>query len=84
MIMQENHSFDNYFGTYPGADGIPMVSGTPTVCSPNPVRGTCDAPYHDTGDIPPFEGRLPGLEKKITKQTKNETGRTAMLKYLIL
>ena len=52
MIMQENHSFDNYFGTYPGADGIPMVSGTPTVCSPNPVRGTCDAPYHDTGDIP--------------------------------
>jgi len=32
----------------------------------------------------PFEGRLPGLEKKITKQTKNETGRTAMLKYLIV
>jgi phospholipase C len=23
MIMQENHSFDNYFGTYPGARGIP-------------------------------------------------------------
>ena len=23
MLMQENHSFDNYFGTYPGADGIP-------------------------------------------------------------
>ena len=22
-LMQENHSFDNYFGTYPGADGIP-------------------------------------------------------------
>ena len=21
--MQENHSFDNYFGTYPGADGLP-------------------------------------------------------------
>ena len=21
--MQENHSFDNYFGTFPGADGIP-------------------------------------------------------------
>jgi phospholipase C len=26
VLMQENHSFDNYFGTYPGADGIP--SGT--------------------------------------------------------
>ena len=22
MIMQENRSFDTYFGTYPGADGI--------------------------------------------------------------
>lgn len=22
-LMQENHSFDNYFGTYPGADGVP-------------------------------------------------------------
>lgn len=22
-LMQENHTFDNYFGTYPGADGIP-------------------------------------------------------------
>lgn len=24
VIMQENRSFDTYFGTYPGADGIPM------------------------------------------------------------
>ena len=23
ILMQENHSFDNYFGTFPGADGIP-------------------------------------------------------------
>jgi phospholipase C len=23
FIIQENHSFDNYFGTYPGANGIP-------------------------------------------------------------
>ena len=23
VLMQENHSFDNYFGTYPGADGHP-------------------------------------------------------------
>jgi phospholipase C len=26
VLMQSGHSFDNYFGTYPGADGIP--SGT--------------------------------------------------------
>jgi len=23
VIMKENHAFDNYFGTYPGVDGIP-------------------------------------------------------------
>jgi len=31
VIMQENRSFDSYFGTYPGADGIPMKNGFPTV-----------------------------------------------------
>src|SRR5437879_6481299 len=29
VIMQENRSFDTYFGTYPGADGIPMQNGMP-------------------------------------------------------
>ena len=24
FIVQENHSFDNYFGTYPGANGLPL------------------------------------------------------------
>ena len=27
VIMQENRSFDSYFGTFPGADGIPMKDG---------------------------------------------------------
>ena len=22
VLMQENHTFDNYFGTYPGANGL--------------------------------------------------------------
>jgi phospholipase C len=28
-LLQENHSFDNYFGTYPGADGIPKGACMP-------------------------------------------------------
>ena len=38
IIMQENRSFDSYFGTYPGADGIPGLAGNPgTVpCVPYP------------------------------------------------
>ena len=50
IIMQENRSFDSYFGTYPGADGIPMQNGVPTVCSPDPKTHVCVKPYHDTAD----------------------------------
>ena len=43
VIMQENRSFDNYFGTYPGANGIPK-----NVCMPldpqNPSHG-CVKPF---------------------------------------
>ena len=37
VIMQENRSFDSYFGVYPGATGIPMNHGVPTVCVPDPM-----------------------------------------------
>jgi phospholipase C len=50
IIEQENRSFDSYFGTYPGADGIPMKNGVPTVCVPMPSGG-CQKPYHDTADV---------------------------------
>jgi phospholipase C len=42
FIMQENRSFDHYFGTYPGGEGLP-----PGVCVPNPSGGPCVAPSHD-------------------------------------
>ncbi len=47
IIMQENRSFDSYFGTYPGADGIPRRHGRPTVCNVDPKTGVCVYPYHD-------------------------------------
>ena len=50
IIMQENRSFDHYFGTFPGADGIPMSNGVPTVCVNDPVSGTCVKPFHDAAD----------------------------------
>ncbi len=46
VIMQENRSFDSYFGTFPGADGIPMKDGVPTVCSTDPATGACVKPFH--------------------------------------
>jgi phospholipase C len=53
IIMQENRSFDQYFGTYPGAAGIPGVAGNPgTVpCVPDPKNGGCISPFHDIHDL---------------------------------
>jgi phospholipase C len=42
IIMQENRSFDHYFGTFPGANGIP-----PGVCIKDPLRGSCSTSFHD-------------------------------------
>jgi phospholipase C len=46
FIMQENRSFDSYFGTYPGANGIP--AGISFI---DPNDHTTIVPYHDTNDI---------------------------------
>jgi phospholipase C len=51
VIMQENRSFDSYFGTFPGADGLPRANGRFTVCVPDPRAGTCVYPYHDDTQI---------------------------------
>ena len=46
VIMQENRSFDSYFGTYPGADGLP-----PGTCVPEPRSRTCRVPFHDPSTV---------------------------------
>jgi phospholipase C len=47
FLVMENRSFDHYFGTYPGADGIPKK-----VCVPHPALGNrCMTPFHDTDQI---------------------------------
>ena len=51
VIMQENRSFDSYFGTYPGANGIPMVNGVPTACLPDTGGRPCVRPFPDHADI---------------------------------
>ncbi len=44
FVMQENHTFDNYFGTYPGADGLPANVKMPIDPS-NPSLGYVQ-PWH--------------------------------------
>jgi phospholipase C len=50
IVMQENRSFDHYFGTFPGANGIPMQNGVPTVCVNDPATNECVRPFHDSRD----------------------------------
>lgn len=51
VIMKENHAFDNYFGTFPGADGIPsnvfLPDGRRGTVSPHWINGsaTPDLPH---------------------------------------
>ena len=46
FIMQENRSFDSYFGTYPNAEGLP-----PGICLADPAGGPCISPHHDANDV---------------------------------
>jgi phospholipase C len=54
IIMQENRSFDQYFGTFRGADGIPGLAGNrgrePCIPDPQNQNGGCDKPFHDPRD----------------------------------
>ena len=50
-IIQENRSFDNYFGKYPGADGIP-----PGTCLPRlPGSSDCVKPFHMPAGQPAYD-----------------------------
>jgi phospholipase C len=97
IIMQENRSFDSYFGTYPGADGVPRdKTGNISVCVPDPARGTCVRPYYDpsgtqaggphlvedaTRDI--TGGRMNGFIASVEKSTNFDTDKIGCLLKLL-
>jgi phospholipase C len=90
MVMQENHSFDNYFGTYPGADGFPVGIKMPV--DPNdPNAGTVE-PWHigkssitdlshslSTYKDQYNNGKMDGFVSALNK--RNQDGRLAMGYY---
>ncbi|MBN2117995.1 MAG: alkaline phosphatase family protein [Anaerolineales bacterium] len=49
VVMQQNHTFDNYFGTYPGANGIPEGVCMPASLSEDGSK-SCVAPYEITDE----------------------------------
>jgi phospholipase C len=79
VVFQENHTFDNYFGTYPGADG---TAGKSLCLAQTPGSTSCVAPFHDSSLTPvdmnhgwntahkDYDG-----EKWTASSTPKETGR---------
>jgi phospholipase C len=62
-IMQDNHSFDNYFGTYPGADGIPQGVCQRVNLNRRSTVG-CVQPFH-LGDTPVEDlTQGPGIQRR--------------------
>jgi phospholipase C len=91
-LMQENHTYDNYFGTYPKGNGIPHGVCMPVAPS-RPSRG-CIKPFHigDNGIVPRDldhseatsrrqlnGGRMNGFVHALT--LRNQDGRLAMGYY---
>jgi phospholipase C len=91
-LMQENHSYDNYFGMYPRGDGIPEGTCMPVIPA-KPGLG-CVKPFHigDNAVIPRDldhsettarrqlnKGRMNGFVNAINR--RNQDGRLAMGYY---
>ncbi len=51
VIMQENRSFDSYFGRFPGADGFPTRHGRPAACLRATAGARCHRLYPDHADV---------------------------------
>ena len=59
VLMQENHSFDNYFGTFPTANGIPADTCMPIGRSARP----CVRPFHLGGRSAPDLAHDPRIHR---------------------
>ncbi|OLE78516.1 MAG: hypothetical protein AUG06_10565 [Actinobacteria bacterium 13_1_20CM_2_65_11] len=90
VIMQENHTFDNYFGTFPGADGLSIGLGVPVdpadpaaeVVQPFhlPALRTQDLDHSDNSARLAFDGgRMDGFV--VAQQHRNLPGSVALGYY---
>jgi len=88
-LMQENHTYDNYFGTYPRGDGLP--AGVCMPVDPRRPHGRCVRPFHlgsnavvpadpdhsaATARLQYDHGRLDGFVSAL--DAVNQDGRLAM------
>ncbi|HYJ61779.1 MAG TPA: alkaline phosphatase family protein [Actinomycetota bacterium] len=96
FIVQENRSFDHYFGTFKGANGLPRdARGRIDVCIPNPYLGRCARAYHTTAQralagphddeasaIDVHGGRMDGFARALRPHTCFTDPRTPFCRQL--
>jgi phospholipase C len=88
-LLQENHTYDNYFGTYPRGNGLP--AGVCVPVDPRKPHGRCVRPFHlGSNQVVPADpdhssvtaglqynhGRMDGFVRAL--DTRNQDGRLAM------
>jgi phospholipase C len=84
IIMQENHSFDNYFGTYPTANGTRLDSTTSHLRQVNGVPGQVCLPYMNSCVSPNLStSQAPSnpVEGQVTYEMDYSNGGTGFAAY---
>ncbi|MFN8233177.1 MAG: alkaline phosphatase family protein [Actinomycetota bacterium] len=95
IVVQENRSFDHYFGTFPGAEGFPRdANGRIDVCVPDPAAGRCWRPYHDAtafdaggphgeyaSEMAVSSGRMSGFVRALRRFGNRCTARGSSKRY---
>ena len=66
VLMQDNHTFDNYFGTYPGADGIP--AGTCMPVELDAARHRASSRSGSATTSPPTSARAAASRRASTRR----------------
>jgi len=90
VVLQQNHTFDNYFGSYPGADGIPPGECMPVDASDE--GAACIQPFHigtypltelrhdtDAFELQYNHGRMDGFVSALER--RHLDGRLSMAYY---
>lgn len=87
VLMKENHAFDNYFGTFPGVDGIPpnvsLPDGAGRFVSPHWINATStpDLPHGRQAMLESYDGGRNDLFATVAESSGSGLGNVSVGYY---
>ncbi len=87
VIMKENHAFDNYFGTFPGADGLPagvaLPDGSGGTVAPHWMNASSspDPPHDRVSLIADYDGGLNDMFAEVANRISPGLGNYSLGYY---